>query len=273
MAKKMTPKKQTPNESLEQMVKRSEVLRNGKDFKKFLDFISKFKHYKPYNNMLIYTQNPNCMYYATENNYNQKFDRTVKEDARPMIILAPMSPVLFVYDIKDTEGEDLPEKFYEDAYTVYGYYKEKWFDNITSHFAHLKISAKEVKMPDIQGGSIERKSNGAGFQIIINSNHEPAVKLSTIVHELAHLLLGHLGSNIDEKYPDRVKTSTKIKEIEAESVAYLVLKRLNLDNNAHEYLAFYNANTADLRRVSVDFIINIAGKIEDMIMKPFKAKK
>lgn len=268
MAKK--ERKQKPNESLDSLLRKSQALRSGEEFQKFLDFISKFKEYKPFNNMLVYTQNPACTYYATEAHYKKAFKRTIKEEARPMVILAPMHPVLFVFDVKDTEGDDLPEQLSKQSYEVFGYAKEDWFTNVISYFADLKISAREYKMQDTKGGSISRKNSS--FTIEINSNHDVGVKLSTLIHELGHLFLGHLGSMDDEKFPLRGDLSKKIKEIEAEAVSYIVLQRFGLESNAHEYLAFYNARPDDLHNISVDLVIKIAGKIENMLEKPNKKK-
>jgi len=52
-------------------------------------FVARFREYAPYNNMLVKVQNPSCSYYATEKNWNEKFKRSLKEDARPMLIIAP----------------------------------------------------------------------------------------------------------------------------------------------------------------------------------------
>ena len=52
MAKPNKARKQKANESLENLLRRSEALKNGHEFKKLLDFAAKFKKYKPFNNML-----------------------------------------------------------------------------------------------------------------------------------------------------------------------------------------------------------------------------
>lgn len=39
----------------------------------------------------------------------QIFNRTIREGARPLIILWPFCPVAFVYDLEDTAGELLPD--------------------------------------------------------------------------------------------------------------------------------------------------------------------
>jgi antirestriction protein ArdC len=59
----------------------------------------------------------------------------------------------------------------------------------------------------------------------INRNHPPAVQFNTLAHELGHLFLGHLGPNRDLKVPQRHSMNEAQRELEAESVAYLVCAR------------------------------------------------
>ena len=46
----------------------------------------------------------------TPGQWRVRFGRTVNPKARPLVILAPMGPVAFVYDFADTEGEKLPRE-------------------------------------------------------------------------------------------------------------------------------------------------------------------
>ncbi len=272
MASSKKARKLTINKSLETLLQRSEALRNGVKFKELLDFAAKFRQYKPFNNVLVYIQNPECTFYATEKHFKDKLDRTLKETARPMIILAPMHPVLFVYDVKDTEGAPLPSLLTETEkiFKVTGKMTDKWLLNLKSHFKAMKISLRETKMFKNHAGKIERTDYGK-ILITINTEYGTAVKLSTLIHELAHLMLGHLGSKDDEKFPERPgKLLLKTREIEAESVAYLVLQRLGLENNAYTYLAFHDAKRSDLEHISIDLIAKVSGKIESMIKKSVK---
>lgn len=262
--------KQKINESLDNLFRQSMLIRNGSDFKKFLDFVSRFKEYKPYNNMLVYLQNPECAYFATEKDWRIKFHRKVIKSARPMIILAPMTPVLFVYDPKDTEGDKPLPEFLFSTFELSGEFKGVWFSNLKSHLAKHKIKLTRMPLSPTHGGSISRKS--IGFEIVINSNMDEGVNFSTLIHELGHLFLGHLGSEENENYPLRPNIKKTVEEIEAESIAYLVLMRFGLENKAAEYLAFYNSNPYDFDKVSFDLIIKSASKIEEMIKKPAKAQ-
>ncbi|MBC7885183.1 MAG: hypothetical protein H7X99_06895 [Saprospiraceae bacterium] len=103
--------------------------------------------------------------------------------------------------------------------------------------------------------------------------HSPAENFATVVHELAHLFLGHLGSFKNEKFPVRkneVIANKTLMEMEAESVSYLVLSRLSLENKSAEYLAFYKAKPADIKRISMDLVLKTASKIEDMALSLYK---
>ena len=57
-----------------------------------------------------YLQNPLATYFATASHWHKAFRRTIKDEARGLVILAPRTPVLMVYDIADTEGPPLPDK-------------------------------------------------------------------------------------------------------------------------------------------------------------------
>jgi len=261
-----------PNESLDELFSRSKLISTGPDFKKMLDFVSRFKSYKPYNNFLIYMQNPNCKYFATTKDWKKRFSRKPKEEARPMIILAPMHPVLFVYDIDETEGSPIPELL-SSPFEVSGKFDHTNFINLLSHLDSLNITLHNKSLDFRHGGSIFREQKLSDPEIELNLKHAKEVNFATLVHELAHLFLGHLGSLDTETFPvrkDEVMTNKSLMEMEAESVSYLVLSRLDLETKAAEYLAFYNAQPEDLKRISMDLVLKIATKIEAMTVKPFR---
>ena len=52
--------------------------------------------------MLLQVQKPGLTYAASAWDWKTRFDRTIKEGARPLVILWPFSPVAFVYDVLDT---------------------------------------------------------------------------------------------------------------------------------------------------------------------------
>ena len=82
--------------------------RNSRDLIELLHFIARFPKYSAFNGWLLYTQNSSATYVATARTWAQKFGRYPKFDSRPLLILAPMAPILFVFDIQDTEGARIP---------------------------------------------------------------------------------------------------------------------------------------------------------------------
>jgi hypothetical protein len=68
-----------------------------------MEFVGRFRLYSPFNAMLIYIQMPGARFVATPRRWMRDFYREIKAGARPIVILQPMGPVLFVFDISDTE--------------------------------------------------------------------------------------------------------------------------------------------------------------------------
>src|SRR5712692_3215469 len=64
-----------------------------------MKFIGRFRFYSPFNAMLIYTQMPGARFVSTPLRWRRDYRRSVKVTARPIVILQPMGPVLFVFDV------------------------------------------------------------------------------------------------------------------------------------------------------------------------------
>ena len=85
------------------------------DYLDLLEFIARFPAYSPLNCFLIHLQDPAATQVATARVWLRKCRRRIKAGARPIVILAPMSPVLFVFDVRDTEGPALPATAFKAA--------------------------------------------------------------------------------------------------------------------------------------------------------------
>lgn len=103
------------------------------------------------------------------------------------------------------------------------------------------------------------------YDLLMNSDHTLETQYVTIAHELGHLYCGHLGSPDKNWWPDRFGLSHDI----AESVAYLVCKRLGLDCPADKYLAGYLGENENVPEISLDAVAKAAGLIEQMGRKRF----
>jgi hypothetical protein len=65
-------------------------------------FVGRFRFYSPFNAMLIHTQMPGAHFVCTAWRWRRDYRREIKINARPIVILQPMGPVLFVFDVSDT---------------------------------------------------------------------------------------------------------------------------------------------------------------------------
>ena len=90
---KEPPRRQVES-SIDALLRSSAAYRSSEKFQEMISFMARFREYSPYNNMLVKIQNPSCSFFAREKVWNERFKRTLKEDARPMLILAPMHPVM-----------------------------------------------------------------------------------------------------------------------------------------------------------------------------------
>jgi uncharacterized small protein (DUF1192 family) len=263
--------------SLDEMFAASRRYRNSREYMDMLKFISRFPKYSPFNCLLLYTQNPSVSYVATAGTWAKKFGRYPKYDARPLVILAPMSPVLFVYDLKDTEGEPVPSDLIRPFHTE-GKLPVELYKTTSTNAALHGIEVREVLLRHHHGGSAVRMTNQARkkyrnlqlgtwakYLILLGKEHPLEDRFSSLVHELAHIFCGHLGIDETAWWPDRQNEPLEVKEIEAESVAYLVCRRKGLIANSEKYLSAYNAGRAsDLPDLSLNAIIQATTYIEEM---------
>lgn len=103
--------------TFDELIDLTKSYRNSASYFQFIKFVSKIKNYSAYNTASIYAQNPNVTYVASRTDWGKRHNRVVKPEARPLIILAPFHPFLFVFDVNDTEGEPLPERAFSLFWT------------------------------------------------------------------------------------------------------------------------------------------------------------
>ena len=76
-----------------------------------------------YNAFLIHTQRPGATYVAPSYRWKKEYGRLIKPNSLPIVILQPMGPVMFVFDVSDTEpgpnAIKLPSKV-TDPFSVIG---------------------------------------------------------------------------------------------------------------------------------------------------------
>ena len=83
---------------LDQLLDDSRLYRKGADYQNLLDFVVRLRNFAPFNALLLQIQKPGLNHAASARDWRENFGRTIKEDARPLLILWPFGPVALVYD-------------------------------------------------------------------------------------------------------------------------------------------------------------------------------
>lgn len=264
--------------TLDALFKRAYLYKNSNEFIRFIEFINKFNHYSRFNTMLVYAQNRAVTFFGGEAYWRKKFKRTIKEDARPYVIMAPGGPVMMVYDIFETEGEVTPEQLLEQGlgrkpFEVRGHFVPDALYKALKHAYKLGIQVKFRPLSYFNGGFITTIFSGK-LDINLNENATQAEQFATLLHELAHLFLGHTSHKslyiIDKPRPINLpvrKLSKSAEELEAETVSYLIMHKLGLETRSAEYIAGYIHSNELLLEINYEIIIKTADKIEKLFLK------
>lgn len=259
---------------LDKLLADSRLYKTTDSYKSLLNFIVRLRNVAPFNAMLLQLQKPGLTYVASSHDWHTRFDRRVKEDARPLLILWPFGPVATVYDVLDTydplnpESAGLPENI--AAFFAAGEITKVRLQSFGALLQKKSIELRWVDQGDASAGAIRVVSptmddKDASYLVKLNQNHLPAVQFTTLAHELGHLFLGHIGPNSRLSIPKRRSMSHADAEIEAESVAYLVCERNGVTTKSETYLSHFvdadvNADSLDLYQIT-----RAAGQVESAL--------
>ena len=254
---------------LDQLFADSKLYRQSTDYKELLDFVVKLRGFAPFNAMLLQVQRPGLSYAASVRDWRLRFNRQPKESARPLLILWPFGPVALVYDVMDTEGDPLPEDV--ASFVASGGITQEQLRAFEILLKRKRISCFWIDAGDHSAGSIRVAARGAEdkgtshYRIDLNQNHEAAVQYCTLVHELGHLFLGHLGPDKKLKVPERRRLEHAKREIEAESVAYIVCERSGVHPKSQSYLSNFVQSDTSLEDLDIYQVMRAAGQVETIL--------
>lgn len=254
---------------LDQLLIDSRLYTKSEDYKKLLEFVIRLRNFAPFNAMLLQVQKPGIRHAASAQDWRDRFDREVVEGARPLLILWPFGPVALVYDVKDTEGDLLPEDV--SPFVAQGQMDDNRMEKFQILLLKKSISWDWIDAGDSNAGSIRvinRATDSKGYskyKMSINKNHNAAVQFSTLAHELAHLLLGHLGRDKKLKIPIRPRLTHPQQELEAESVAYLVCERNGVTVKSKSYLSNFVDNNTTIDSLDLYQVMRAAGQVEAIL--------
>lgn len=247
------------------------------EIQRYLNFFASFHQYSFHNKMLVYIQRPNATKVASFDSW-KKIHRVVKKGAKGIMVMVPIfhagqnplknkdaentNPISFkvgyVYDIADTEATSEEGNIPETP--------QWWGSNEPNETADAiftlvtKAAAADgikITYEDAKGGEHGYSSGG---HINISSSVQGAEKASVMIHEYAHELM-HWKEKSKFYAGDEVKGSKEMKELQAESVAYIVLTHYDIPAEHNTtYLALWNAK-GDLIKKNMQLISNVAHHI------------
>ena len=262
--------------------------RRSEEFMKKLDFYAKFPYIGVYNAELVALQRPGARFVLTAKKWSDKYNRVIKPNARPLIILVPFYPVEFLYDISDTKPRDENRK--DDDSIIErivnrhrmscmrntGYYMQGVYENLpkygiylNSHYVvgseiHAEIRADRSETIEVQVYKDLIVSNHNYFTISVNAYSE-AEALAAVFHELGHLFCHHLEHPwCKERFYANSDEEKVIKEFEAEVVSHLVCSRLDIESNSVKYLADYFAINDVIPDISLEHVFQAVDTIQSI---------
>lgn len=235
--------------------------------KAYLATMAKFHRYSFGNQLLIFFQRPDATQVAGFHTW-RKLGRFVNKGEKGIVIIAPCARKVgeavqvdadgrehrkdvrkvvgfrgaHVFDVSQTSGNDLP-----GFAQVRGDPRE-YQSKLEALLAASGIAfSKAANLDGAQG-----LSSGGAIQIL--DSLEPASAFSVTVHEYAHELM--------HRTERRKGTTVKIRETEAEAVAFVVCSAIGLDvgTQSSDYLSLYNGDRETLV-ASLEIIRNTASQI------------
>lgn len=260
---------------IDELVRNSSAYRNSGAFQEMVSFMANFRDYAPFNNMLVRIQNPSCSFYATQRDWESRFRRSIKEDARPMIILATMHPVMLVYDLDQTEGAELPAEIRQFA-KFEGDWNPEWLDRTISNAwerDRVRIDFKALSSTNAGFATLACGGGESKMRIVVHEELDVPSRYGVLCHELAHIYLGHLGGDTDGWWPARGDLNRRAMEVEAESTAYIMARRAGLTGASPSYISRYLSNDDVLQSVSVDTIAKVARRLESMATRQMGTRR
>ncbi|MGD9182450.1 MAG: hypothetical protein PVG15_13305 [Desulfobacterales bacterium] len=262
--------------AIDEMFAASSFYRSSHEFLKLLNFIAHFPNYSAFNCFLLYTQNPSISYVATARTWARKFRRRLKSNTNPLLILAPMAPVRFLFDIKDTEGDPVAPELLK-PYTPKKRFGASVYDNTVHNSLIQGIVVQELALEDPSAETAARMTpsvrkkyknlhlkKDASYLIILNKARRLEEKYENLVLELGHIFCGHLGIDKNAWWSERHSLAPLHAEIEAQSVAFLICQRKGLISSTEKYVSSYLTEDQEIPVISLNALLQAVNYIEEM---------
>ncbi len=285
--------------ALDELLTLAHQYKSSKSYRELLNFVGRFRFYSPYNAMLIHIQMPGAVFVAPAHRWIRQYGREIRPNAHPLVILQPRGPIMFVFDVTDTEpgpkAKRLPREVEHPFEVRRGRLVGKQLEYTIENAKRDGIRILGRKQGSQSAGVICKEEESdllspllfkigmnrdrepiyttipVRYTVVLNENLSREAFYASMVHELSHLYCGHLGTLNRKWWPDRQGLAEDVREFEAESVAFLLCERLGIDNPSDQYLAGYMKQSVP--PISLECIMKVAGQIEKMGEKLLELRK
>lgn len=272
--------------------------RQSKEYSRLLRFTRSFRAYKPFNALLVDVQKPGSTFVAPAGRWRDRYHRRLSVDAQPLVILQPFGPVMFVFDVVDTEPlPDAPPLPLEvtDPFAVMTptapQAVESALERLVEDAKRDGVRVVDVPFGDQLAGRIGRSGPGGSqhfqvgsrppalvelpvrYDLEVNARQAGLTRYATLAHELGHLYCGHLGTPNEKWWPDGRHEDHRTAEFEAGSVAAIALGRLDPTASFPPYLAQHLQTDEHVpERLNLEHVMKAAGLVIEMTEKPLKPR-
>lgn len=254
-----------------------EDLRNTEQWTEFLKFATAFHSYSLNNLLLILSQRPEATQVAGFRRW-QGLGRQVRTGEKSIKIFGYSTkkvteedengdsqerqvarfPILSVFDIGQTdpiEGVEVPGSITaqltgEDDFGI--------IDTLTAHLVENGLSVERQSIPGQKNGY----TNPEQKLIVLDADLSREHTAKTLIHETAHVLLGHTENMTD------YTLHRGLMETEAESVAYIVAGLIGFDTSAYSigYIAGWAEADTALIKSTAGRVLHTAHQIAGILI-------
>ena len=255
------------------MQKLSDTLEQGLEvyacsdkYRDLLKTMSKFHNYSAQNCLLILAQQPDASFVAGFDSWKRNFNRYVKKDSKSIMIKSPCT-----YTQKNEDGTEEERLGFKASYVfdisctapISGKpIVQIGVENLAGsvqNFGDLLLCLTSCADIPIAYEKIKGKANGCYTEndgapkIIIDSSLSEIQTVKTLIHEIVHSRL-HSSKNTGKE--EKKKTRDQ-RELEAESVAFIVCSHFGLDTSDYSFPYILSWSAERFREILKDSMSDI----------------
>lgn len=262
--------------------------RKGSRFLQLLACMARSSEYGPYNALLAAVQRPNATCVLPPSKW-KKYNRELKREARPIVLLRPFAPIFCVFDIADTRvvrgrPDRLPAHLrIRSAEEPAGTVPEATVRRLLSRLPWWGILHEALPTGPAAQGEIHLADGREGdlavpvadgnvipwrpvYVLRTRTDVAPTDLFAAVVRELARLFCHHLMCGYEKGWGDGRPLTPDVEMFEAEVVLWLVSRRIGASSPSYAAVSdYFTTHSSIPAAMSMDAVLDAVGEIETML--------